>query len=161
MLRPIIVTGEAPFLREPCALCQERFVEGDTVVRCPVDRATHHVACWQANHNECVALGCNGSGRVVGQARPYNSQNQLEREEEPIQLIEGEILDAAEAAHHERVEHFYSTKRLVRLPTCLFWAVVSLLFSCALICGSAYFAGSLVFEGATEFMNSVQATAVP
>ena len=111
-LRPIIVTPEAPFFEEPCALCQEPFLDGDKVVRCPNDRATHHVDCWQANHNQCVALGCDGRGRISGRAQPYSASNALEREEEPIQLLEGEILEASEA-HEERIEHFYSTKRLV------------------------------------------------
>ena len=160
MLRPIIVTEEAPFLREPCALCQEPFQEGDHVVRCPQDRATHHVDCWRANNNECVALGCSGHGRVSGSARPFNRRNTLEREEEPIQLLEGEILEASEA-HEERIEHFYSTKRLVRWRTCLIWGVLLLLLSCGLICGSLYFVGSLAIDGVSDFANGLAATAVP
>jgi len=156
-LRPIIVTSEAPFCGEPCALCQERFVEGDRVVRCPQDGATHHVACWQANHNECVALGCNGRGRVSGRAQVYRP---LEREEEPIQLVEGELLEAAEA-HEERIETFHSTKRLVRWRSCAIWVLLTVLVSCGLICGSVYCAGSIFVENAADFVNGLQATAVP
>lgn len=159
-LNPIIVTSEAPFYGEPCALCQEPFSEGDEVVRCPNDRATHHVACWQANHNACVALGCDGRGRVSGRAKRYSPANPLEREEEPIQLVEGEILEAAEA-HEERIETFYSTKRLVRWRSCAMWALIMGLVSCGLICGSAYFAGSIFVENAADFVNSLQATPVP
>ena len=159
-LRPIIVTAEAPFFGEPCALCQERFGEGDHVVRCPKDRVTHHAACWRANNNECVALGCNGHGRINGRPEAYNPENHQEHEEEPIQLVEGEILEAAQA-HEERIENWHSTKRQVRWRSCIGIALFVTLFSCLLICGSTYLAGNVLVTEVTNFINSFTTTPIP
>ena len=63
-IRPVRLTEQSAYIDEPCALCQERFVVGDKLVICPEDRVRHHAACWEANGNHCVALGCTGEGRV-------------------------------------------------------------------------------------------------
>ncbi|MCB0037430.1 MAG: hypothetical protein KDE51_25540 [Anaerolineales bacterium] len=63
-IRPIKLKGDSPYIDEPCALCQAPFAVGDKVVVCPEDHVRHHVACWEVNGNHCVALGCEGSGRV-------------------------------------------------------------------------------------------------
>lgn len=67
-LRPLKLQADSPLIGEPCALCQSPFEVGDKLIICPEDGVRHHVHCWEANHNHCVALGCTGSGRVSGPA---------------------------------------------------------------------------------------------
>lgn len=68
-LRPIQLAPDSPLIGEPCALCQSPFVAGDKLALCPVDGARHHTACWEANHNHCVALGCVGEGQLSGRVQ--------------------------------------------------------------------------------------------
>ncbi len=159
-IRPIIVTSEAPFFGEPCALCGELFQVDDIVVRCPVDRVTHHTDCWEANRNECVALGCAGRGRIIGAPKAYNPQNRLEREEAPIRVVEGEILEAAEA-QEERVGQYFSSKRRLRLRSCLIWAIILTLISCGFVCTILYTTGSFLLEEAGNFINQISTTPMP
>lgn len=91
-IRPIKLEADSPYMAEPCALCQAAFEVGDKVVVCPEDRVRHHVACWEANDNHCVALGCSGHGRLSLLTRPDDGA--IEQEELIIEAADP-LLDPA------------------------------------------------------------------
>ncbi|MGB1251954.1 MAG: RING finger protein [Candidatus Promineifilaceae bacterium] len=64
MLRPAIATKENEYVGEDCALCKQPFAPETELIVCPRDGALHHTYCWEANHNHCTALACEGRGVV-------------------------------------------------------------------------------------------------
>jgi hypothetical protein len=64
MLTPVIITKQSPLLGEECALCQNPFAPGDTVIICPADSSRHHTHCWLTNGDKCAAYGCLGHGEI-------------------------------------------------------------------------------------------------
>lgn len=77
-----------------CALCHAEIRPEDVLVICPEDGTRHHVACWQANNNQCVSLGCPGRGAV---SQKIVSSNQIQEvEAEPITIgAQDPLLDPA------------------------------------------------------------------
>lgn len=77
-----------------CALCHAEIRPEDVLIICPEDGTRHHLACWEANNNQCVSLGCLGRGKP---SQKTISSNQIQEvEAEPITIGEQDpLLDPA------------------------------------------------------------------
>lgn len=119
-LRGIRLEKDSTFIGSDCPYDGYPFREGDLVLICPVDETPHHVACWRANGNHCVTLGCEGQGDVINEAEdPLLVMDLIQvlesysaREAEPI-VLDSVTVEPSIAAAETEVNELSPTK----LPT--------------------------------------------
>lgn len=79
-IQPVQVEENSFLVGQLCALCHAEIRPGDVLVICPEDETRHHVACWEANNNQCVSLGCPGRGKPGRQTISSNQIQEVEAE---------------------------------------------------------------------------------